>query len=268
MNEVFIALAVFIGLCAASLVTMFLCPMLPARHRDDQTTSTVRLIISIFSVMTSLVFGLMINSAKNTFDDVTFNVHAYGTNLILMDRTLRNYGIEGRDARSRLYSYVKEAIAYHAWTESDDTTADTAGQALNRVGDAIAVLTPADDYHRDVLNDIRSQFHSLVAQRWALVEQSEGSLSLPLVAMVVAWLMLVFSGIAFRAPPNMAVILLFVFSAWLFASSFYLILDMNRPFEGPIQISDAPLKSRRGRRPGGPDRAGCLENFNRRLFRW
>jgi hypothetical protein len=242
MTEILIALAVFIGLCAASLITMFFCPMLPARHRDDQTTATVRLIVSIFSVMTSLVFGLMINSAKNTFDDVTFNVHTYGTNLILMDRTLRNYGLAANYARQRLNAYVELAIAYRAWTEGGDMTADTAGEALNKVGDAIAVLTPPDDYHRDVLGDIRQQFRSLVAQRWALVEQSEGALSLPLVAMVVAWLMLVFAGIAFRAPPNMAVILLFVFSAWLIASSFYLILDMNRPFEGPIQISDAPLK--------------------------
>jgi hypothetical protein len=35
---------------------------------------------------------------------------------------------------------------------------------------------------------------------------------------------------------------MFTVSALLIAASVYLVLDMNIPFHGPIQISDAPLR--------------------------
>ena len=46
--------------------------------------------------MTSLVLGLLLNSAKNTLKSTDRNVHAFATELILMDRTLRQYGPETR----------------------------------------------------------------------------------------------------------------------------------------------------------------------------
>ena len=36
--------------------------------------------------MTSLVFGLMINSAKNTFESIDANFHGYATSLIIFER--------------------------------------------------------------------------------------------------------------------------------------------------------------------------------------
>lgn len=68
MSEFWFAAAVFVSLATASLVTMYVSPVLPARHRDDDTNAVIRLMANIFVVMTSLVFGLMINSSKNTFE--------------------------------------------------------------------------------------------------------------------------------------------------------------------------------------------------------
>jgi len=63
-----------------------------------------------------------------------------------------------------------------------------------------------------------------------------------LIAMLVAWLTLIFAGLGYRAPPNGVTISLFLVSTFLIAASFYLVLDMDVPFDGPIQISDAPLR--------------------------
>ncbi|CCV15159.1 DUF4239 domain-containing protein [Mesorhizobium sp. STM 4661] len=54
--------------------------------------------------------------------------------------------------------------------------------------------------------------------------------------------MLIFGSFGFRAPRNPIVIGSFVLAAALIACSLYLILDMNVPFSGPIQISPAPLQ--------------------------
>jgi hypothetical protein len=61
------------------------------RVRDD-TIETVRLLANIFVVMTSLVLGLMMNSAKNTLETANHSVHALATDIILLDRIVRALG--------------------------------------------------------------------------------------------------------------------------------------------------------------------------------
>lgn len=82
MDSIWVAVAIFTCLLAASLLMMQLYPKLAARHKDEDTNAVVRLVANIFVVMTSLVFGLMINSAKNTFEAIDSNVHAYATSLL------------------------------------------------------------------------------------------------------------------------------------------------------------------------------------------
>jgi len=52
----------------AALLGRFDKTRLPSEHLQDDTSSMVRLVASLFVVMTSLVLGFMINSAKNTYE--------------------------------------------------------------------------------------------------------------------------------------------------------------------------------------------------------
>ncbi|MBP1887488.1 DUF4239 domain-containing protein [Sinorhizobium mexicanum] len=242
MTALIISSAVFVSLCIASFATMHFHPKLPLRHRDDDTNTVVRLVANIFVVMTSLVFGLMINSAKNTFENIDANVHSYATNLILLDRTLRTYGLGANDARQHLIRYVEEAIASPA--RADDTLRnerDTARFRLDMLGESLAAITPSDSFHESMFAGARQQYNRIVEQRWTIVEQSEGAIPMPLIGMLGAWLTLIFASFGYRAPMNTVVATMFLVSALLIAASVYLVLDMDIPFSGAIQISDAPL---------------------------
>ncbi|WP_296250601.1 hypothetical protein [Pseudomonas sp. UBA4194] len=243
MENIWTAVATFLCLLSASLMMMRLYPKLSARHRDDDTNTVVRLVANVFVVMTSLVFGLMINSAKNTFESVDANFHAYATSLIIFDRTLQSYGPEASDTRARLNTYVKEAIAnpYHG-DQALQHQRSQAVEYLDNIGGALNVVNPQDRFHEGMLVDLRQQYHSLIEQRWKIVEQSEGALPRPMVWMLVAWLTLIFASYGYRAPQNPMVVGMFTVSAALIAASMYLVLDMDIPFHGPIQVSDAPLR--------------------------
>jgi len=65
---------------------------------------------------------------------------------------------------------------------------------------------------------------------------------MPLVFMLMAWLTLIFASFGFRAPKNIIVMSMFLVAAFLISASIYLVLDMDIPFAGMIQISDAPLR--------------------------
>ncbi len=242
MNAVLIAVAAFLCLSVAALGTMHVYPKLPARHRDEDTNTIVRLVANIFVVMASLVFGLMINSAKNTFQDIDNNVHSFATNLILLDRTLRTYGLAGNDTRQYLIAYVEGAIANPERVNDALHEARNAGQQrLDTVGDSLASIQPADRLHDFMLADARQQYNRIVDQRWTIVEQSEGAIPMPVIGMLIAWMTLVFASFGYRAPPNAVVIAMFLLSALFIAGSVFIVLDMDIPFTGAIQISDAPL---------------------------
>jgi hypothetical protein len=216
---------------------------LPAHHRQDDTQYTIRLVAAIFVVVTSLVLGLMINTAKSRFESINRDAHAFATHLILLDRTLRQYGPDANDARQRLLAYAQRAATGKWTSDGSHVVADRASeQLLTEVGSSLRALRPADAEPLAVWNDARQQFRKAVELRWLLVEQSEGSIPSPLLVMVVAWLVLIFGSFGYRAPRNLAVAGTLVVAAALIASSLYVILDMDEPFSGPVQISPAPLQ--------------------------
>ena len=53
----------------------------------------IRLVANNLVVMTSIVLGLMLNSAKDTLEADNRNIHAPATDLILLDRTLKALGL-------------------------------------------------------------------------------------------------------------------------------------------------------------------------------
>ena len=227
-------------LLAASLGSLALHRRFPSRRRDEETLSVVRLTANIFVVMTSLILGLLINSAKNTLDSVDRNIHAFATGLVMLDRWLQHYGTDADTARQRLF-----AFAEHAGRMIDDyqgAASDRDGERmLNDVGASIDALRPRDAEGRAAVQVAQQQFLRLTELRWLIASTRRGTIPLPLVALVVASLMLVFASYAWRAPSNAAVASSFVVASLLLTAAIVLILDMDRPFTGPVRVSADPV---------------------------
>lgn len=202
MRETLIAAFIFVCLLAASLGSLLIYHKIPIRNRQADTIEVVRMVANMFVVITSLVLGLMINSAKNTFEEIDDNVHAYATQLILLDRSLRKLGPEAIDARQPLIAYAQGMV--------DRKSAGEPSIADNRQSELL-------------IDDIGDGLKALIG-------------------MLVAWLVLVFVSLGFRAPGNGVVFGTFVAAAALLAGSVYLILDMDSAFDGPIQVSSVPLE--------------------------
>jgi hypothetical protein len=241
-NEIPIAILTFALLSAASYTAVHFYPKLRASHRNDDTNAVVRLVANIFVVMTSLVFGLMINSSKNTFETLDSNIHAYSTQLIIFDRSLQFYGDGAAGVRSALATYVDHAIANPS--RADDALQhrrSDAEQLLTQIGSDLNAVEKADASQVTLLDDLRQQYRRIVEKRWMIVEQESGLIPLPVIGMLIAWLVLIFASFGYRAPKNAVVIVMFNIASLLIAISLYLVLDMDSPFTGLIQISDAPL---------------------------
>jgi hypothetical protein len=240
--DILVGVIVFVCLFGASLGSRALYERVPRRHRSGETEGVVRLFGGFFVVMTSLVLSLMLNTAKNTLETADKGVHAYAVQLILFDRTMRQYGVaETAAARGTLLAYAKQAAARMAQTDPD-ISSKTADALLRDTAEAVQKLVPADDEHAALKRDLGHRFSTIYEMRWSLVEQAEGTVPTPLIVMVTLWLILIFASYGFRAPNNAFVAASFVVSSLLIAGAMYLILDMDVPFDGLIQASPAPLE--------------------------
>ena len=82
--------------------------------------------------------------------------------------------------------------------------------------------------------------------RWTLFGQRGSSIPLPFLVVMVAWLVLLFASFSLFAPPNPTVIVTLLICALAVSSAIFLILELDRPFAGLIQISSAPLRNALG----------------------
>jgi hypothetical protein len=130
------------------------------------------------------------------------------------------------------------------WTTDDPLLVSdkTSEQLLTELGDSLRALKPTDDARLSAWTDARELYRKAFELRWALVEQAEGSIPTPLLGLVVAWLVLIFGSFGYKAPRNAVVLTSFVLASALISGALYLIVDLDAPFGGPIQVSSAPLQ--------------------------
>ena len=70
---------------------------------------------------------------------------------------------------------------------------------------------------------------------------------MPFLIVLVFWLAMIFITFGLFAPTNLTVIAVLLVCALSVAGAIFLILELDRPFSGLIQVSDAPLRDAFGR---------------------
>ena len=78
--------------------------------------------------------------------------------------------------------------------------------------------------------------------RLLLYEESSGSLSTPFLAVLVFWVCALFLGFGLLARFHATLAMVLLVGAVSVAVAIYLILELNTPYSGIIQLSDAPIR--------------------------
>jgi hypothetical protein len=232
-----IAILAFVGITGAALVGLFGAAVEPGRP-PDEIRATVRLVANILVVMTSLVLGLMLNSAKNTFEADNRNIHGLATDLILLDRSLKALGPPADDARRQIAEYVQVALREANIIEEDPE----AEVALDAAGASIRAMTFSEERQIALWNDARQLYRQVIRDRWIMVDQAGGTIPSPLIAALVVWLVMIFASFGYHAPRTKVVVASFAMTALLISAALYLVLDMDDPLNGLIKTSNAPFE--------------------------
>ena len=95
-TSLLVAVAVFLS----SLVGLSLHRVVPEGHLSQETRSVILLGTGTLSLLASLVLGLLVSTAKSSYDATETRIQNYAAELILLDETLRDYGDSALPATS------------------------------------------------------------------------------------------------------------------------------------------------------------------------
>ena len=247
MSALAAAAIVFACVFGGALFGMVLRGVLPAHHLSDETKDVVRLGTGLVATMAALVLGLLVASAKGSYDTQKNGLDELTANLTLLDTVLEQYGPPTHDVRQLLRRTVAGAMA-RLWP-SDASQEPTLGAAETTVGGKsihaqLLALAPADDKQRALQAQALQIGTELARTRLLLVAQHESSdISGVFLVILTFWLVVLFASFGLFAPRNVTAIAALLISALSVSGAIFLILELDQPFEGMIQISSTPLRS-------------------------
>ena len=247
MNPLAISLIAFGCIYAGLLLGMFLRGALPEHHLSDQSTSVVRLGTGTIATLAALVIGLLIASAKGSFDTMNNGLMQTGSKIILLDRVMARYGPETREARDLLRRGVASVIE-QVWPKEGIELAEAKAldprTGIEALQEKLLQLSPRNDAQRWAQSRALQVSAEIAETRWLLFQQvGQSSLPMPFFVILVLWLVIIFFSFGLSSPHNATVIVVLLICALSAAGSLFLIQELAQPYGGLIMISSAPLSS-------------------------
>ena len=163
---------------AGAWIGMLLRLRLPKGHLDPETRDIVKAGIAFLSTLTGIVLGLVVSSAKGSFDQRSEEVHGTAAKVVLLDTQLRRLGNAATPVRALMREQLRARVDA-IWNQHREALVGATSD-FERVRRAMQGLAAADDAQRaalanslqllDELSQIRSmvqvQASSPVLIRW------------------------------------------------------------------------------------------------------
>lgn len=240
-----IALIVFACVFSSALLGLYVRTILPEHHLSDESTGVLKLAVGLIATMAALVLGLLISSAKTSFDTVNGELVGNAASIILLDRVLAKYGPETKEVRDLLKQRVALAIETIASAEPAQIAKLRGIEALRRAESLqlkLEELSPRSDAQRQLQARAVQIANEALAARQLTMLQAVGSTPAPLLICLVLWLSIIFCAFGLFAPANVTVVVGLLLGALSTSGAIFLILEMNTPLAGVVTVSLAPMR--------------------------
>jgi hypothetical protein len=231
---------------SGALIGVWLQKRLPRHHLDIDSQEVVKLGAGMIATVTALVLGLLVSSAKGTFDTINDGVKQSSAKIILLDRILAQYGPEAQGIRDQMKRSLAASVEAGRLRKPAGASGQVAVQFTNRVEGVqglLRALPPQTQGQRQLLTQAQQVAGDMSQTRWLLMEEAQNELPFPLLVILIGWLTVLFVSFGLFAPRNATVLSVLLVCACSMAAAVFLILELNRPLDGFIKVSSAPLRN-------------------------
>jgi len=245
MTPLLLTLLVLVCTFGGALLGMWLRRVLPPHHFNDESRDVVRISIGLVVTMTALILGLVVSSAKSTFDAEDLAVKQSAADVLALDQTLKLYGSETLAIRQSVRQSVANRIA-GTWPEvgasappEDHVRGDSSPE---QVFAQILALKPATDPQRWLQSQALQLTSDLQQNRWLMMERQVSTAGRPFIFALTSWLVLIFVSFGLFAPRHATGIGALLTCSLSVAAAIFLIHEMQHPYQGMIKVSPEPLQ--------------------------
>ena len=246
MSSLTIACVMFGCVVVSTLAAMTIARRLPEHHLSNESRDVVKLGLGVIGTLTALVLGLLVAATKGTYDAQSGTVKELAAQMAVLDRVLARYGPEAGEARGHLRS-LAQSVLDQVWPHDTATPIDFSGGQSKQAGeafyDAVAALEPKTDSQRLLKSRAQEMTVGLGQLRQRLVVNSERSIPPPLLMVLGVWQATLFAGFGLLAPRNATTIVILVVCMLSVSGALFLVLELDRPFEGTVRVPDTPLRA-------------------------
>src|SRR5262245_816919 len=110
MNSILVSVIVFACVFVSALLGMVLRRRMPGQYLDDDSRDVLKQGMALIGTMAALLLGLLVASAKSSYDLQKTEVAEVASKVIILDRLLANYGPEQNESRQLLRGIVVRAL--------------------------------------------------------------------------------------------------------------------------------------------------------------
>jgi hypothetical protein len=246
LSSLAIACVAFACILVGTLVGMLVGRVLPGHHLSGDSKDAVKQGLTLIATLTALVLGLLVATTKGTFDTQSTAVKELAANVVLLDRVLARYGRETKEVRDLLPGAVN-VLLEQMWPEHSGQSANLTATEVRVVGDVVfeklLVLEPKNDAQRLLKSRALEIVISMAQTRQRLMAQKESSIPLPFLLVLSFWLTILFGCYGLLAPRNLTVIVILIVCMVSVSGALFLVLEMDKPFDGIMRVSSAPLRA-------------------------
>jgi hypothetical protein len=245
LNSTAVALVALVCTFGAALLAMFIRDRLPKHHVEGDSREVVKLVLGLMATLTAMVLGLLISSAHSAYDAQDAELQQLSVHIYQLDRILAQFGEEAAPQREQLHQ-ILAAVIDRVWPAEGGVRLATAPthvqQKIEGLFEGIASLTPKTDVQRLAHSRALELLGTIGATRHLLMEQSAGAISWPFLFVLMSWMTVLFFGFGLIARFNATAAASLFVGSFSVAGAILLILEMNQPYGGWIEVSSAPLR--------------------------
>jgi hypothetical protein len=242
MSALLVTILIAVTLFVALVVGMGIRSLLPQEHLSAESKDAVKVSMGMVATMTALLLGLLVSSAKGSYDTTRSELVQMAAKVAFLDRVLTMYGPDATEARGKLRAALGEAIVGMWPEEGVPVRLEPDERAGNAIYVAIHRLTPHDDVQRDLKAQATTLANDLGELRTLLLAQSIPSVSMPMLITVDCWLVVIFASFSLVAPRNATTTVALIVAVLSVVGAVFLVLELDTPLSGIIRISSAPMQ--------------------------
>ena len=240
MSSLQISLIALGCLVAGVLLGMWSQNLLPEHHLSKASQDTVKLGAGMIATMSALILGLLVSSAKSSFDAMSLSIAQTGAKIIQFDHLLAEYGPETKPLREQLKQSVTARIE-KIWGAQGGMQAVEKSNTIQDMQQRLRDLAPQTDWQKAILAQVQQISNDVWQNRLLMLEQQQEPVPTVFLVLLVFWLTLLFASFSLFAPRNFTVSAVLFVCALSVSSAVFLILEMSHPLDGYIKVSSAPL---------------------------